>query len=65
MQPAFWLISCKAAQVNPQDVVGYLGLSIGLRVERSAHPQLNAGEGEQLCPKTAGEDGVAVADDGA
>jgi hypothetical protein len=34
-------------------------------VERSAHPQLDAGEGEQLLPERAGEDGVTVADDGA
>jgi hypothetical protein len=32
-------------------------------VERSAHPQLDAREGEQLLPERAGEDGVTVTDD--
>jgi hypothetical protein len=31
---------------KPQDAVGYLGLSIGLWVEHSAYPLLDAGEGE-------------------
>jgi hypothetical protein len=50
---------------RPQNVVDYLKLVVDLWVERSAHPHLDAGEGEQLLPERAGEDGVMVTNDGA
>ena len=64
-EPAARAISCQAMKIDPKDPICYLRLAIRLGVESGAEMQLDASQLEELRLERAGEDGVAVADDGA
>lgn len=60
-KPLSWSIAGHASEIHLDD---HLGLSVRLQVEGGAHVKAHPREMEELLPKMASEDRVAVGDDG-
>jgi hypothetical protein len=55
-------ITRQAAQINTQNVVSNLLLTVCLGMECRAHPKLSTRETEKLCPEGTSENRVSIAD---
>lgn len=55
-------ITCHAPEIHPNGLVNSLGLAIRLRMECSAHLELNSGKLEQITPYMSCKHWIAIRD---